>query len=38
MLESNEKGEETKPFIKKGKRFYHCDTYGEEGEKSENEH
>jgi imidazolonepropionase-like amidohydrolase len=38
MLESNEKGEETKPFIKKGRRLYHCDTHGEEGEESENQH
>ena len=38
MLESNEKGEITKPFIKKGRRLYHCDTHGEEGEESENQH
>jgi imidazolonepropionase-like amidohydrolase len=38
MLESNEKGEETKPFIKNGRRLYHCDTHGEEGEESENQH
>ena len=38
MLESNEKGEATKPFIKKGRRLYHCDTHGEEGEESENQH
>jgi imidazolonepropionase-like amidohydrolase len=38
MLESNEKGEETKPFIKKGRRLYHCDTHGEEGEELENQH
>ena len=38
MLESNEKGEATKPFVKKGRRLYHCDTHGEEGEESENQH
>jgi len=38
MLESNEKGEATKPFIKKVRRLYHCDTHGEEGEESENQH
>lgn len=38
MLASNENGEDTKPFIKKGKRLYHCDTFGEEGEEIENQH
>lgn len=38
MLESNEKGEASKPFVKKRRRHFHCDTLGEEGTESENEH
>ena len=38
MLESNERGEATKPFVKKGKKHFHCDTTGEEGVESENNH
>lgn len=38
MLDSNEKGEATKPFFKKRRRHFHCDTLGEEGTESENEH
>jgi hypothetical protein len=38
MLASNEKGEATKPFFKKRRRHFHCDTIGEEGTESENEH
>jgi imidazolonepropionase-like amidohydrolase len=38
MLESNEKGEPVKPFVKKGKKHFHCNTIGEEGEESENTH
>lgn len=38
MLKSNEKGEQTKPYSKKGKRHYHCNTIGEEGTDEENLH
>jgi len=38
MLKSNEKGEQTKPFVKKGKRHFHCNTLGEEGTDEENLH
>ncbi len=38
MLESNEKGEESKPFFKKKTRHFHCDTLGEEGSEEENTH
>ncbi len=38
MLESNEKGEESKPFFKKKSRHFHCDTIGEEGSEEENTH
>ncbi|MFN5877322.1 MAG: amidohydrolase family protein [Flavobacteriales bacterium] len=38
MLESNEKGEGSKPFVKKRSRHFHCDTIGEEGSESENTH
>lgn len=38
MLESNEKGEPSKPFVKKGRKHYHCDTLGEEGTEEENLH
>ncbi len=38
MLESNEKGEPAKPFVKKGRKHYHCDTLGEEGTEEENLH
>lgn len=38
MLDSNEKGEESKPFIKKKARHFHCDTIGEEGSEEENAH
>lgn len=38
MLASNENGEETKAFIKKEKKLYHCDTFGEDGEEIENKH
>jgi hypothetical protein len=38
MLDSNEKGEPVKPFVKKGKKHFHCNTIGEEGEESENTH
>jgi len=38
MLESNEKGEAVKPFPKKGKKHYHCNTLGEEGTEEENLH
>lgn len=38
MLESNEKGEETKPFFKRKSKHFHCDTLGEEGTEEENKH
>lgn len=38
MLESNEKGEETKPFFKRKTKHFHCDTLGEEGTEEENKH
>jgi imidazolonepropionase-like amidohydrolase len=38
MLESNEKGEVSKPFFKKKTRHFHCDTIGEEGSEEENTH
>jgi imidazolonepropionase-like amidohydrolase len=38
MLRSADQGESTKPFIKKGKKHYHCDTLGEEGTEAENTH
>jgi hypothetical protein len=38
MLASNEKGEESKPFVKRKSRRYHCDTLGEEGTTEENTH
>lgn len=38
MLRSADQGESTKPFIKKGKKHYHCDTLGEEGTEEENTH
>jgi imidazolonepropionase-like amidohydrolase len=38
MLKSNENGEQSKPYIKKGKRHFHCNTLGEEGTDEENLH
>jgi imidazolonepropionase-like amidohydrolase len=38
MLASNEKGEPTKPFFKRKRRHFHCDTIGEEGSEGENSH
>jgi hypothetical protein len=38
MLVSNEKGETKKPYIKKKKRQFHCDTLGQEGSEEANEH
>lgn len=38
MLESTEKGEVAKPFTKKRRRSFHCDTVGEEGSLEENGH
>jgi imidazolonepropionase-like amidohydrolase len=38
MLESNEKGEESKPFFKRKAKHFHCDTLGEEGSVEENKH
>jgi hypothetical protein len=38
MLASNEKGDPTKPFFKRKKRHFHCDTMGEEGSEGENSH
>lgn len=38
MLNANENGEKTTPFIKKPRKHYHCDTLGEEGETGENTH
>jgi imidazolonepropionase-like amidohydrolase len=38
MLESNENGEIKKPFVKRKKMHFHCDTIGEEGSEGENSH
>jgi len=38
MLESNDKGEPSKPFLKKKAKHFHCDTMGEEGSEGENQH
>jgi imidazolonepropionase-like amidohydrolase len=38
MLESNDKGEPSKPFVKKKARHFHCNTLGEEGSEEENHH
>lgn len=38
MMESTEKGETPKPFIKKRRKHFHCDTFGEEGSEEENTH
>ena len=38
MLESNEKGEPTRDFVKKKAKRFHCDTLGEEGTEEENHH
>ncbi len=38
MLESNDKGDPSKPFVKKKKGHFHCDTIGEEASESENAH
>lgn len=38
MMASNDKGEPAKPFIKKGKKHFHCNTLGEEGTEEENTH
>jgi imidazolonepropionase-like amidohydrolase len=38
MLDANKRGEPAKPFIKKRRRHYHCDTIGEEGSEEENSH
>jgi imidazolonepropionase-like amidohydrolase len=38
MLDANKRGESAKPFIKKRRRHYHCDTLGEEGSEEENTH
>jgi adenine deaminase len=38
MVESNKKGEPTKPFVKKRRGQYHCDTVGEEVSLEENHH
>jgi hypothetical protein len=38
MLESNEKGEESKAFIKRRTKHFHCDTLGEEGSEEQNSH
>lgn len=38
MLESNEKGEVSKPFVKRKAKHFHCDTFGEEGSEEENHH
>jgi imidazolonepropionase-like amidohydrolase len=38
MLSSNTKGEELKPFVKKKKKHFHCNTLGEEGSEMENSH
>ncbi len=38
MLSESEKGSETKPFIKKKAKHFHCGTIGEEGSEGHNEH
>ena len=38
MLEAESQGEAVKPFTKKKRRFFHCNTIGEEGSETENEH
>lgn len=38
MLESNEKGGDTKPLNKKKATHFHCNTFGEEGSDGANEH
>ncbi len=38
MLESNDKGEPSKPFAKRKAKHFHCDTLGEEGTEEENHH
>jgi hypothetical protein len=38
MLESNDKGEPSKPFAKRKTKHFHCDTLGEEGTEEENHH
>jgi imidazolonepropionase-like amidohydrolase len=38
MLESNEKGEPSRPFTKRKAKRFHCDTFGEEGSEEENHH
>ena len=38
MMASNDKGEPAKPFNKKGKKHFHCNTLGEEGTEEENTH
>ncbi|MEN9304000.1 MAG: hypothetical protein RL264_2429 [Bacteroidota bacterium] len=38
MQSSNDKGEPVKPFVKKGRKHFHCDTLGEEGTEAENHH
>ncbi len=38
MLKANEEGEKKVPFFKKGNKFYHCDTIGQEGTENENHH
>jgi adenine deaminase len=38
MSESGKKGNETKAFIKKKDKHFHCSTFGEEGNEGANEH
>jgi imidazolonepropionase-like amidohydrolase len=38
MLQSNEKGESSQPYVKKGKKHFHCNTIGEDGTDEENLH
>lgn len=38
MLESNDKGEPSRPFLKRKAKRFHCDTFGEEGSEEENHH
>ena len=38
MLQANESGESNQPFVKKGKKHFHCNTIGEEGTDEENSH
>lgn len=38
MLDSNKKGEPAKPFVKKRRGQYHCNTLGEDYSEEENEH